>query len=133
MLIAAMILGLIGGISYFVGGGAGVVSWGAGTAPWYMISLIPIGVLGAMGGMVARTKPSMGGIIMLVTAAAAMGVGFASFAKYSSDQINSTYMSLVLPTHPFAGSIISAPVPLLCLVVGGALALSSGKKTGADE
>ena len=133
MLIAAMILGLVGGVTYFVGGGAGAVAWSQGTAPWWMLSLIPIGVVGAMGGMVARTKPSMGGIIMLVTAAAAMGVGFASFAKYSSDQINSTYMSLVLPTHPFAGSLIYAPVPLLCLVVGGALALSSGKKTGADE
>ena len=134
MLIAAMILGLIGGISYFVGGGAGVVSWGAGTAPWYMISLIPIGVLGAMGGMVARTKPSMGGIIMRVTAAAAMGVGFGSYNAYAGDEtISHQFASLILPVHPFMGSLVYAPVPLLCLVVGGALALSSGKKTGADE
>ena len=133
MLIAAMILGLIGGITYFVGGGAGAVSWGDGTAPWWMLSLIPIGVLGAMGAMVARTKPNIGGIVMLLAAAGALGVGFASFEEYSTDQIASAYMSLVVPTHAFAGSILYAPVPLLTLIIGGVLALSSGKKSGAED
>ena len=84
MLIAAMILGLIGGITYFVGGGAGAIGWGGeGSAPWWVVSLIPIGVLGAMGAALARTKPSVAGMIMLLAAAGAMGVGFASFEEYA--------------------------------------------------
>lgn len=134
MLIAAMILGLIGGITYFVGGGAGTVAWsGDGSAPWWVVSLIPIGVVGAMGGAMARTKPTIAGMVMLLAAAGALGVGFASFGRYASDQITSGYMSLVLPTHPFAGSLLYAPVPLLALIIGGMLALSTGKKTGADN
>jgi hypothetical protein len=134
MLIAAMILGLIGGITYFVGGGAGAIGWGGeGSAPWWVVSLIPIGVLGAMGAALARTKPSVAGMIMLLAAAGALGVGFASFEEYASGQISSQYMSLVLPTHPFAGSVLYAPVPLLTLVIGGVLALSSGKKSGAED
>jgi hypothetical protein len=31
------------------------------------------------------------------------------------------------------GSVIYLPVPLLTLVIGGMLALSSGKKTAADD
>lgn len=134
MLIAAMILGLIGGVSYFVGGGAAAVSWGADGAPWYVFALLPIGVLGAMGGMVARTKPTLGGIILLLAAAAAMGVGFASYEDYNSDPtISHQFASITLPIHPFLGSLVYAPVPLLTLIIGGVLALSSGKKSGAED
>jgi len=134
MLIAAMILGLIGGITYFVGGGAGAVSWGEGTAPWWMLSLIPIGVLGAMGAMVVRTKPSLGGIVMLLAALGALGVGFASYNDYAGDSsISHQFASVILPVHPFMGSLMYAPVPLLTLVIGGVLALSSGKKSGAED
>jgi len=134
MLIAAMILGLIGGITYFVGGGAGAIGWsGEGSAPWWVVSLIPIGVLGAMGAALARTKPSLAGMIMLLAAVGAMSVGFASFEEYAGEQIGSQYMSLVLPMHAFAGSVLYAPVPLLTLVIGGVLALSSGKKSGAED
>ena len=134
MLIAAMILGLIGGITYFVGGGAGAVSWGEGTAPWWMLSLIPIGVFGAMGGMVARTKPSLGGIAMLLAAAGAMGVGFASYNEYAGDpSLSHQFVSVILPVHPFMGSLVYAPVPLLTLVIGGVLALSSGKKSATED
>jgi tellurite resistance protein TehA-like permease len=129
-----MILGLIGGITYFVGGGAGAVSWGEGTAPWWMLSLIPIGVLGAMGAMVVRTKPSLGGAIMLLAALGALGVGFASYNDYAGDpSISHQFASVILPVHPFMGSLMYAPVPLLTLIIGGVLALSSGKKTGADD
>ena len=134
MLIAAMVLGLIGGITYFVGGGAGAIGWqGDGNAPWWVISLVPIGVLGAMGAALVRTKPTWAGMIMLLAAAGALGVGFASFEDYSSGQVNSAYMSLILPTHAFAGSILYAPVSLLTLIIGGVLALSSGKKSGTEE
>jgi len=129
-----MILGLIGGITYFVGGGAGAVSWGEGPAPWWMLSLIPIGVLGAMGGMLVRTKPSLGGIIMLLAALGALGVGFASYNDYAGDaSISHQFASVILPVHPFMGSLMYAPVPLLTLVIGGVLALSSGKKSGAED
>ena len=62
MLIAAMILGIIGGISYFVGGGAGAIGWGGDGAPWWVFALMPIGVLGAMGAMRSTNKPNLGGI-----------------------------------------------------------------------
>ena len=38
----------------------------------------------------------------------------------------------MLPQHPFSGPLIYLPVPLLSLVIGGALALSSGKKPAND-
>ena len=134
MLIAAMILGLIGGITYFVGACVGVISWPDGTAPWWMISLILVGIVGAMGGAMARTKPTMAGVIMLLAAAGAIGVGFASyhaFETYVADKVLTP--DILLVEHPFMGSVIYLPVPLLTLVIGGMLALSSGKKTGADE
>jgi hypothetical protein len=139
MLVAAMILGLIGGITYFVGGGAGTIAWTAdGSAPWWVISLIPIGVVGAMGAAMARTKPILAGVIMLLAAAGALGIGFASFADYADRQsiaggLPSAYLSILLPTHAFAGTLLYVPFPLLTLIIGGMLALSSGKKTGADD
>jgi hypothetical protein len=137
MLIAAMILGLIGGITYFVGGCTGIVSWPdtiSETAPWWMIMVTAIGAAGAMGAAMARTKPSTAGIVMLLAAAVALGVGIASynaFAGYVTDGVVSG--DIPLPVHPFAGSIWYTPVPLLTLIIGGVLALSSGKRTGAED
>jgi tellurite resistance protein TehA-like permease len=134
MLIAAMILGLIGGITYFVGGCTGAISWTDGTAPWWVVSLIPIGVLGAMGAALARTKPSVAGMIMLLAAAGALGVGLASYSAYDAYVVDRTLArDILLPVHPFMGSVMYAPVPLLTLIIGGMLALSSGKKTGAED
>jgi hypothetical protein len=133
MLIAAMILGLIGGITYFVGGGAGVIGWADGTAPWWMISLIPIGAIGAMGAAMARTKPTLAGAIMLLAGAGAMGVGFASYKSYASLTTSAITLPIVVPVHAFVGSIVYFPVALLTLIIGGMLAVSSGKKTAADD
>ncbi len=136
MLVAAMILGLIGGITYFVGGCTGVINWEAGTAPWWMIMLVVIGPVGAMGASMARTKPSLAGVVMLLAAAVALGVGLASYDDVQSQfeyfwlNPSSAY---ALPVHPLMGSLLGLPVPLLTLVIGGMLALSSGKKTAAED
>ncbi|MBN2098621.1 MAG: hypothetical protein JW753_03390 [Dehalococcoidia bacterium] len=134
MLIAAMVLGLIGGISYFVGGGAGAIGWGGdGGAPWWVISLVPIGVLGAMGAALVRTKPTWAGVIMLLAAAGALGVGFASTEQYATEIYASGEIVRLVPAHAFAGSMLAVPFPLLTLIIGGVLALSSGKKSGAED
>lgn len=128
MLVAAMVLGLIGGISYFVGGGAGAISWNAGDpAPWWVIALIPIGAIGALGGAMVRSHPGVGGSLMLLAGASAIGVGFAS---YEEAYLARTFLSNLpsIPAHAFVGPAIYLPVPLLSLIVGGALALSAGEK-----
>ena len=133
MLIAAMVLGLIGGITYFVGGCTGVIVWEDGTAPWWMIMLVVIGPVGAMGAAMSRTKPSMAGVVMLLAAAIALGVGLASYTDFAETVGNPVLADLALPVHPFMGSALGLPVPLLGLVIGGMLALSSGKMTGAED
>ncbi len=104
MLIAAMILGLIGGVTYFVGGGVGtiVLSEGTNSAPWWVVSLIPIGVVGAMGAAMARTKPNVAGIVMLLAVVGAMGVGFASC---DAAQEYGAISEALKGIHPFRGSI----------------------------
>src|SRR5512136_3118575 len=102
MLIAAMVLGLVGGITYFVGGCAGTISWPDGTAPWWVISLIPVGGVGAMGASMARTKPTMAGVVMLIAAASAMGIGFASLPDFIERQstvggLPAEYLSVLVP------------------------------------
>jgi hypothetical protein len=138
MLIAAMILGLIGGITYFVGGCTGTISWGEGTAPWWVISLIPIGAVGAMGAAMAKTKPMMAGAIMMLAAAAAMGVGFASLPDYISRAdttggIPSNYLAVLVPAHALGSRIEAVPYSLLTLIIGGMLAISTGKKTTIED
>jgi len=130
MLIAAMILGIIGGTAYFIGGGAGSIALSSGDAPWWVIALIPIGAAGVMGGALVRVNPSFAGIVMLLAAAAAISVGFASYEEAVDVVTHNNFLMPpnMLPQHPFAGPLIYLPVPLLSLVVGGALAISSGKK-----
>jgi hypothetical protein len=132
MLIAAMILGLIGGITYFVGGGVGtiVLGEGADSAPWWVVSLIPIGALATMGAAIVRTKPNVAGYVLLLAAAGAIGVGFASCQEAMEYKAIDEVLNTI---HPFGGPFMFVQVPLLSLFIGGMLALSSGKKTGADD
>ena len=82
----------------------------------------------------ARTKPNVAGIVMLLAAAGAIGVGLASYNAYDAYVADRTLArDILLPIHPFMGSVMYAPVPLLTLVIGGMLALSSGKKSGAED
>ncbi len=130
MLIAAMVLGLIGGITYFVGGGAGAIGYSStGATPWWIIALIPIGAVGIIGAALVRVKPSLAGSILLLAGAAAISVGFASYEDAAV--VHGLSLSW-FPQHSFAGPLIYLPVPLLSLVVGGALALSAGKKSDAN-
>jgi len=134
MLIVAMVLGLIGGITYFVGGGAGsidpgIIVTGATSAPWWVIALIPIGVVAVIGAALVRINPGLGGSILLLAGAAAISVGFASF----EDAANNGRLVLgPLSVHTFAGPTGWLPVPLLALIIAGALALSAGKKSDAN-
>jgi hypothetical protein len=139
MLIAAMILGLVGGTIYFVGGGAGSIVLGdGGSAPWWVIALIPIGAAGVMGGALVRVNSVMAGIILLLAAAAAISVGFASYEEAWDTVIRQgTTNYYLIPTgilsqHAFLGPLIYLPVPLLSLIIGGALALSAGKRPSTD-
>jgi hypothetical protein len=127
MLVAAMILGLVGGISYFVGGGAGAIYWAEGSTPWWVIALIPIGAVGAIGGAMARANPGIAGSVMLLAGAAAIAVGFASYEDAFQAR---TFLSNLpsIPAHAFVGPLIYLPAPLLSLIVGGALALSAQKR-----
>lgn len=138
MLIAAMVLGLIGGMTYFIGGCAGTIVWPEGTAPWWVVCLIPVGAVGAMGASMARTKPALAGAIMLIAAASAMGIGFASLPDFVERQnalggLPSAYLSVLVPAHAFAGNVLVLPVSLLTLIIGGLLAISSGKKTASED
>ena len=134
MLIAAMVLGLIGGITYFVGGGAGAVDpgiivTGATSAPWWVIALIPIGAVAIIGAALVRVNSGLGGSILLLAGAAAISVGFASF----EEAVNNGRLVLgPLSVHAFAGPTGWLPVPLLALIIAGALALSAGKKSDAN-
>ena len=138
MLLAAMILGLIGGITYFVGGGAAVIEPGAGVNPalgidsvqWWMIALIVIGAVGVLGGALVRVNPGLAGTILLLAGAAAISVGFASYEEAA--EAGPLSLALMFPTHPFAGPLVYLPVPLISLVVAGALALSAGRKPGTN-
>jgi len=129
MLIAAMILGLVGGLCYFIGGSAGVVAdvgGGLDPTPWWAVALVPIGVIGTLGGAMVRWRSSMGGMLMLLAGVSALAVGIASAEELLESQ-GSAFLVLV-SVHPFIGSVFYIP-PLIALIVGGALAL--GTKKGA--
>jgi hypothetical protein len=75
-------------------------------------------------------NPGLGGGILLLAGAAAISVGFASYKETASmSQIN---LALMFPEHPFAGPVIYFPVPLLSLIIGGALALAAGKRSDTN-
>jgi len=126
MLIAAMVLGLIGGITYFVGGGCGAIAHtGASSAQWWVIALIAIGAVAIIGAALVRVNPGLGGSILLLAGAAAISVGFASYKEATTvSSLNS-----IFPQQPFAGPLLYLPAPLLSLVIGGALALAAGKRS----
>jgi len=77
MRIAALILGLLGGIAglfasgfaMFVGGvGSAFAVEGAETVTGLGLAAIPLAILGMVGGAIAITRPKIAGILMLISA-----------------------------------------------------------------
>ena len=127
MLIAAMILGLIGGISYFIGGTTYIVS--TDDYPWWGISLIPIGLVGAIGSALVLWKPNqqLSAILLLLACVSAIVVGIISFEEAAVHK--SSYLSAPpITTHAFGGFILYQPLPLFALIVGGALAIAGRQR-----
>ena len=136
MLLAAMILGIVGGVTYFAGGISAVtsVSWEQifqthTGPPWWTVILIPIGLVGLFGGVLVYWKPKAGAILLALASISAMAAGIASFQQ--SFQISTaSFIPPILPAHPFATPLLYLPGPLLALTVGAALAFAAMKRPG---
>jgi len=131
MLIAAMILGLVGGMLYFIGGSTGVLAdfWGSTEpTPWWAVAMVPVGIIGTIGGAMARWKANLAGVTLLLAGVSALAVGIASAEETFG---SSSGLSSVLSMHPFFGSVLYFP-PLIMLIVGGSLALSAKKDTSRE-
>ena len=139
MLLAAMILGIVGGVTYFAGGISAVtsVSWEQifethTGPPWWTVILIPIGLVGLFGGVLVYWKPKAGAILLALASVSALAAGIASYQQ-SSQLVQLEGVSFVppiLPTHPFATPLLYLPGPLLALTVGAALAFAAMKRPG---
>lgn len=126
MLIAAMILGLVGGILYFVGGATGVIvdAWEE-AASWWAIALIPIGLIGFIGGALARTRADLAAIFMLLAGLSALVVGlYSAQDAFGGSGLGAGYLSV----HPLMSSSPFFIPPLVLLIVGGALALTAKRR-----
>lgn len=89
MRLAALILGILGGIVGILGGGAATLIGGVGqvleaegasTVVGLGMAAIPTAILGIVGGAMAMARPKAAGIMMLISAGA--GVIFVSAAYY---------------------------------------------------
>ena len=124
MLIAAMILGLVGGISYFIGGITGLTGI-EGSTPWWNVALIPAGLVGTIGGALPRHKPALAGALLLLAGVSALAVGLSSVDAIVGSPSDLSFIQF-LSMHPFVGSAFYLP-PLFALIIGGALALAANK------
>jgi len=132
MLIAAMILGLIGGITYFMGGTTLIVA--ADDPPWWVISLIPIGVVGTIGGAAVLWKPSqsLSAILLLLAGVAAIVVGIVSYEDAVEFE-SAVFIPPIITFHAFADSFLYHPLAVFALIIAGALAIAGQrKKTGRE-
>jgi hypothetical protein len=113
MKVAALVLGILGGVGGFVGaifalvvGGLGAVfgAKGAGTVIGGGWAAIPLALIGIIGGALAMAKPTAAGILMLIS-------GIGGFIAIS------------------AGYLFGGPL----LIAGGILALVVRKSTGGVQ
>jgi hypothetical protein len=136
MLLAAMILGLIGGLSYALGGASALTSvpWEEVVVyhtgpPWWVVTMIPIGVVGAVGGALVYWKPKHGAALLFLAASGAILTGLLAMQE-SFELERQTYTPGILPMHPFSGPIVAFPVPLFAHVIALALAVAFIRKPG---
>ncbi|MFC2017963.1 hypothetical protein ACFLTQ_01500 [Chloroflexota bacterium] len=140
MLIAAMILGLMGGVLYFIAG-SGLATVGEDTqlfngdsAPWWVISMIPIGIVGIIGGALVLWKPNslvfqrlpLSAVLLLLASVAAFAIGIVSYEEAVEDMFASVLLGI--PMHLFSGNLISSPGPLLALIIAAALNIAGRKR-----
>jgi len=85
MLIAAMVLGVIVGVGEIFGGAAGWVQ-GAYSyyddVDWWVIAIIPFGVIAAAGGFCALRKPDFAAALLFLSAIGNFVVGLIAVADY---------------------------------------------------
>jgi hypothetical protein len=125
MLIAAMVLGLIGGITYFVGGGAWAIGWQGDGWPW--VISCPNRSTCAKGAALVRTAKPAG----MIRAVAALGSRVASL-KSTPQSTSPAIRGLRIAHMRLPAGLVyfhSAPD----LDHSGGAALSSGKKSGAKR
>jgi len=134
MLVIAMILGLIGGLSYALGGASALtsVAWEEVVVyhtgpPWWVVTLIPIGLVGATGGALVYWRPKIGAALMFLAVFGAVLTGLMAMQE-SWELEGQLYGMQILPVHPFGGPFMIFPVPLFSLVSAIALAMAFIRK-----
>lgn len=107
MLIAAMVLGVLVGVGEAFGGAAGWVQGARSyydNVEWWVVAIIPFGIIAAAGGFCALRKPDFAAALLFLSAIGNFVVGLIAVADYSAA------FALFLPTA--------------LLVLAGAFALS---------
>jgi uncharacterized membrane protein YdjX (TVP38/TMEM64 family) len=116
MLIAAMALGVLVGVGEVFGGAAGWVQ-GAHSyydnVEWWVVAIIPFGVIAAAGGFCALRKPDFAAALLFLSGIGNFVVGLIAVADYSGA------FALFLPTA--------------LLVLAGAFALSKQWKRPKED
>ncbi len=133
MLLIAMILGLIGGLSYALGGASALtsVAWEEVVVyhtgpPWWVVTLIPIGLVGATGGALVYWRPNIGAALLFLAIFGAVLTGL--MAMQDSYEVEGQFLGQILPMHPFAGPLMIFPVPIFALVTALALTMAFLRK-----
>ncbi|MDY6917004.1 MAG: hypothetical protein SVP26_03525 [Chloroflexota bacterium] len=133
MLTAAMVIGVLGGVAYLMAGLVAAVlgvpagdTWSSVAlvgAPVWLVMLIPIGLMGIIGGALGRRRPTEAGILLWLASGALVVVGLVSVHDMLR-LIGDSPLSL----HGYESVIVFALVlyfvaGLFALMGGGTLAL----------
>ena len=118
MLIAAMILGIVAGTAYFLDGMTGALapwehSWGA-NAPWWIISLIPIGLVALVGGFLVCWRPRLGLALLALATVSTLTIGLATYRRAMEEGGEFFIRMLGADTY----FILASPIFLLIVAVG---------------
>lgn len=137
MLIAAMILGLIGGISYFIRGITLAVI--LVDPPWWVVSLIIVGIVSTIGSALILQKPSqqvyklfpLSAILLLLAGLSAIVVVIQS---YSCDDAIKPYDIIphIITSPTMMDSILYNPLNMFFLISAGIIAIIGRQKTAVE-